>query len=162
MSQATRHAGRVLLVDCNPDDEELTLRALKHADAADEVVVAHDGTQALDYLLAEGKFDADDPRPLPTVVLLDLRLPKLDGLEVLKRIRSDARTRVIPVVILTSSGEEEDLIRSYECGANSYVRKPVNFAEFTAVVGQLAAYWLVLNRLPRSVGKNLTQTVRSP
>lgn len=161
MRQATRRAGRVLLVDCNPDDEELTLRALKHANPADEVVVARDGTQALDYLFGSGKCGAAGSQRPPTVVLLDLRLPKLDGLEVLRRIRDDARTRAIPVVILTSSCEEEDLIRSYECGANSYVRKPVNFAEFTAAVSQLAAYWLNLNRLPRRVGKTLTRTVQS-
>ncbi len=129
----------ILLVEDNPDDELLTLRALKRHHIANEVVVARDGAEALDYLFDEG-------RPKPEVILLDLKLPKLDGLEVLKRLRAEQRTRRIPVVILTTSTEEQDIAASYDLGANSYIRKPVDFAQFSEAVRQLGLYWLVFNR----------------
>jgi len=161
MTQATKRAGDILLVNCNPDDEELALRALARGDLACEVTVARDGGEALEYLFGVGRFAGRDARAQPALVLLDLTLREIGGLEVLRRIRADPRTRSVPVVVLTASGEDEDIRRSYECGANSYVRKPVNFAEFTAAVSQLGAYWLGLNRLPRNVGETLTRTVRS-
>ena len=133
----------ILLVEDNPDDVELTLRALKASNVANRVMVARDGVEALDLLLTAGKL----PR-VPELVLLDLKLPRLDGLEVLRRMRADARTRLLPVVVLTSSTEEEDMVKSYSLGANSYVRKPVNFAEFANAVHQLGLYWLVLNLAP--------------
>jgi two-component system response regulator len=138
----------ILLVEDNPDDEALTLRALRKHNILNEVVVAHDGVEALDYLFATGAWAARDPRLLPQVVLLDLKLPRIDGLEVLRRIRADERTRLLPVVILTSSNEEQDRIRGYGLGCNSYVRKPVNFDEFVEAVKQLGLYWLVLNEPP--------------
>jgi CheY-like chemotaxis protein len=131
----------ILLVEDNPDDELLTLRALKQNNIVNEVAVVRDGQEALDYLLAVQK-------PLPTVVLLDLKLPKVDGLEVLRRVRADPRTKLLPVVILTSSKEEQDLITGYSLGANSYVRKPVDFEQFAEAVRQLHLYWLVLNEPP--------------
>lgn len=135
----------ILLVEDDPDDELLTLRALKKNRILNEVVVARDGVEALDYLLGGGD-DADlSPDPLPQVVLLDLRLPKLDGLEVLRQLRADDRTRLLPVVVLTSSDEERDIVDSYRLGANSYVRKPVDFAQFSEAVRQLGLYWLILN-----------------
>jgi two-component system response regulator len=142
----------ILLVEDNPDDEALTLRALKKNNIANEVVVARDGVEALDYLFATGAHAGRDMRVVPQVILLDLKLPKVDGLEVLRRLRDDDRTRLLPVVILTSSDEEQDLIEGYSLGANSYVRKPVNFAQFTEAVRQLGLYWLVLNETcpPRS------------
>jgi len=130
----------ILLVEDNPDDEALTLRALKRNNILNEVVVARDGAEALDFLLA----DDGEPR-LPEVVLLDLKLPKIDGLEVLRRIRAHARTRRLPVVILTSSSEERDIVAGYDLGANSYIRKPVDFDQFMEAVRQLGLYWLVLN-----------------
>lgn len=139
----------ILLVEDNPDDEELTLRALRRGNIANEVSVVRDGSEALEFLFGSGKFEGRDTQRQPAVVLLDLKLPKLGGIEVLKKIREDPRTRTLPVVILTSSSEDEDMIRSYESGANSYVRKPVNFVEFTSAVSQLGLYWLILNRLPR-------------
>lgn len=135
--------GRVLLVEDNPDDVELTLRAFREVKLANEIDVVHDGIEALDYLLSAGEDAA-----LPTVILLDLKLPKVDGLEVLRRLRADDRTRLLPVVILTSSQEESDLIDSYALGANSYVRKPVDFNDFTEAVRQLGLYWLLLNERP--------------
>ena len=135
----------ILLVEDNPDDEALTIRALRRNNIANEVVVAHDGAEALDYLFATGLHAGRDWRVLPQIVLLDLKLPKLDGLEVLRRVRTDERTRLLPVVILTSSDEEHDLISGYSFGANSYVRKPVDFAQFSEAVRQLGLYWLVLN-----------------
>lgn len=138
----------ILLVEDNPDDEALTLRALRKHNILNEVVVAHDGVEALDYLYGSGAWSGRDLRQLPQVVLLDLKLPRLDGLEVLRRIRSDARTRLLPVVILTSSNEERDRIDGYGLGCNSYVRKPVDFDEFVEAVKQLGLYWLVLNEPP--------------
>jgi CheY-like chemotaxis protein len=140
--------GVILLVEDNPDDEALTLRALKKNKIANEVVVAHDGVEAVDYLFGSGAFAGRDARTTPQVVLLDLKLPKLDGLQVLERIRADPRTELLPVVILTSSKEEGDLIASYGRGANSYVRKPVDFQQFVEAVRQLGLYWLVLNEAP--------------
>jgi two-component system response regulator len=138
----------ILLVEDNPNDEELTLRALRKNNILNEVVVARDGVEALDYLFARGSFAGRDPCELPTIVLLDLKLPKIDGLEVLRRLRSDERTRILPVVILTSSREERDLVEGYRLGANSYVRKPVDFSKFVDAVRQLGLYWLVLNEAP--------------
>lgn len=134
----------ILLVEDNPDDEMLTRRAFKKSKILNEVVVAHDGAEALDRLFGP------DVGPLPEIVLLDLKLPKVDGLEVLRRIRVDPRTRLLPVVVLTSSDEERDIVESYSLGANSYIRKPVDFDQFVASVQQLGLYWLVLNvPLPR-------------
>lgn len=138
----------ILLVEDNPRDEELTLRALRKGSVLNRVVVAHDGVEALDYLFAQGVHAERWPSELPQLILLDLKLPKLDGLEVLKMIRLDERTKLLPVVILTSSVEEQDLVRGYSLGANSYVQKPVDFVQFTEAVRQLGLYWLVLNELP--------------
>jgi two-component system response regulator len=138
----------ILLVEDNQDDEELALIALKKGNIANEVVVAHDGAEALDYLFATGKYTSNEKKDLPEVVLLDLKLPKVDGLEVLRHIRANERTRRLPVVILTSSKAEEDLIRGYNEGANSYVRKPVDFKDFVQAVRQLQVYWLILNEPP--------------
>jgi two-component system response regulator len=131
----------ILLVEDNPDDEALTRRALKTNNIQNEVVVARDGAAALEILLGAG-------RELPAVVLLDLKLPKIDGLEVLRRVRSDERTRLLPVVILTSSKEEQDIVSGYSLGANSYVRKPVDFDEFVRAASQLGLYWLLINEQP--------------
>ena len=141
--------GTILLVEDNPDDQALTLRALKKNNIANEVVIVEDGAQALDYLFGAGQFEGRDPHDRPALVLLDLKLPKLDGLAVLARIRADERTRTMPVVILTSSAEDNDLLMSYELGVNSYVRKPVDFAEFVEATRQLGVYWLMLNEQPR-------------
>ncbi len=140
----------ILLVEDNPDDEALTLRALRRSHVGNRVDVAHDGVEALAYLLGEGNGSDPRPRRLPEVVLLDLKLPKIDGLEVLERIRRHPRTSLLPVVVLTSSDEERDLVESYRLGANSYVRKPVDFDQFLAAVHQLNLYWLVLNQAPPS------------
>ncbi len=139
----------LLLVEDNPDDEMLTIRALKKHNLANEIVVARDGQEALDYLFREGEYAGTPLAEYPQVILLDLKLPKVDGLQVLERIRADARTRHIPVVVLTSSNEERDLVRSYDLGANSYVRKPVDFEQFVEAARQLGLYWLVLNEVPR-------------
>lgn len=139
----------ILLVEDNPHDEELTLRALRKSNVVNEVIVARDGAEALDYLLATGKYAARNVEDLPQVVLLDLKLPKMDGLEVLRAIRNDRRIRLVPVVILTSSVEEQDVVRSYGLGANSYIRKPVDFTQFTEAVRQLGMYWLLMNQPPR-------------
>ena len=138
----------ILLVEDNPDDEELTLRALNRNLIANDVVVAHDGEEALDFIFGRGAWAGRDPADLPALILLDLNLPVLDGLGVLRQIRADERTRRAPVVILTSSNEQRDLVSSYDLGANSYVRKPVEFEEFVEAVRQLGVYWLVLNELP--------------
>ena len=136
----------ILLVEDNPDDVDLTLRAFKQNNISNRVVVARDGVEALDYLQAAGAFRDRDIRDLPVVILLDLKLPRMDGLEVLKIIRSNEPTRLLPVVILTSSLEESDLIASYQLGANSYVRKPVDFKEFIEAVKLLGLYWLIWNK----------------
>ncbi len=136
----------ILLVEDSPKDEELTLRALKKSNVLNPVVVAHDGAEALDYLFARGVHAGRPAAALPQLVLLDLKLPKLDGLEVLRALRADDRTRLTPVVVLTSSHEEQDLVQSYSFGANSYVRKPVDFAHFVEAVRQLGLYWLLLNQ----------------
>jgi two-component system response regulator len=138
----------ILLVEDNPKDEALTLRALKKNNIRYEVVVARDGAAALDYLHARIGGSADESASLPELILLDLKLPKIDGLEVLRRIRADERTRLLPVVILTSSTEEKDMLEGYGLGANSYVRKPVDFVEFAEAVRQLGLYWLIINELP--------------
>lgn len=138
----------ILLVEDNPDDEALTLRALKKNNIGNEVVVARDGAEALDYLFGTGAYSGRDTRVMPAVTLLDLKLPKVDGLEVLHRIRADDRTKLIPVVILTSSKEEQDLINGYKQGANSYIRKPVDFAQFIEAMRHLGLYWLVINEPP--------------
>jgi len=138
----------ILLVEDNPDDEELTMRALKKNNISNEIVVARDGAEALDYLFARGKYSKRDTSIMPQLILLDLKLPKIDGIEVLKQIRSDDRTKLLPVVILTLSKEQQDLVDGYSSGANSYIRKPVNFTEFVKAVGQLGLYWLVLNESP--------------
>ena len=135
----------ILLVEDNPTDEKLTLRAFKKNHILNDVVVARDGAEALDYLLGTGPYDGRDTSVVPQVVLLDLKLPKVDGLEVLRRIRADTRTRCVPVVILTSSKEEQDLIAGYTSHANSYICKPIDFAQFTEAVRQIGMYWLVLN-----------------
>jgi two-component system response regulator len=140
--------GIILLVEDNPDDAALTMRALKKNKIGVDLVVAQDGVEALDYLYGQGSFAGRDTREMPQVVLLDLKLPKLDGLGVLRRVRDDARTKLLPVVILSSSDEEEDRINGYGLGANSYVRKPVDFDSFVAAAAQLGLYWLVLNVPP--------------
>ena len=138
----------ILLVEDNPDDEALTLRALKKNKIANQIIVARDGAEALDYMFGTGSYAGRNLEELPEVILLDLKLPKVDGLEVLRRIRSDPKTRMVPVVILTSSKEDQDLIQAYSIGVNSYVRKPVDFNEFVEAIGQLGLYWLVLNEAP--------------
>jgi CheY-like chemotaxis protein len=138
----------ILLVEDNPDDVKLTLRALKKSNILNEVVVAQDGVEALDYLFGTGKFEGRDTRIMPQMILLDLKMPRMDGLEVLHRIRGNERTKILPVVILTTSSEDKDRIESYKLGANSYVRKPVDFNQFAEAVRQLGLYWLVLNEAP--------------
>jgi len=138
----------ILLVEDNQDDVDLTLRAFVKSNIANDIVVVRDGVEALDYLFATGTHAARDPHDLPQLVLLDLKLPRLDGLEVLERIRAHPRTRLLPVVILTSSTEQRDLVSGYSLGANSYVRKPVDFQEFLGAVRQLGLYWLLLNETP--------------
>lgn len=143
----------ILLVEDNADDEELTLRALAKSNILNRVVVARDGAAALDYVFMRGEHASRDPNEVPQVVLLDLKLPKVDGLEVLRQVRADPRTRRLPIVILTSSAEEQDVIRGYELGANSYIRKPVDFTQFVEAVRQLGLYWLVLNESCPSVAR---------
>ena len=138
----------IMLVEDNADDEALTIRALKKNNIRNEVVVARDGAQALDYLFGQGAHEGRNTSDIPQIVLLDLKLPKIDGLDVLKAIRGDPRTKRLPVVILTSSKEESDLLQGYDLGANSYVRKPVDFTAFAEAVRQLGLYWLVLNESP--------------
>jgi two-component system response regulator len=138
----------ILLVEDDPDDTELTVHALQKHAGIDEVVVKHDGVDAIDYLLAQGPYAGRDPQLLPRLVLLDLKLPRLDGLEVLRRLRAEPRTAMLPVVVLTSSREEKDIVESYRCGANSYIRKPVDFDRFIEAVRQVEQYWLSLNEAP--------------
>jgi CheY-like chemotaxis protein len=140
----------ILLVDDNPDDEILMLRSLKKNKIMNEIVVVRDGSEALEHLFCTGAYANRDPSILPQVVLLDLKLPKLDGFEVLAEIRSDERTKFLPVVILTSSKEEKDLVNSYKLGANSYVRKPIDFLQFSEAIKQLGLYWMILNEKPLS------------
>jgi len=149
---ASNKSGRILLVEDNPHDEALTLRALQKKNLANEIVVVRDGAEALDFLFCNGSYSGRDPEDLPSVVLLDLKLPKVDGLEVLRRVRADERTEFLPVVILTSSDEQRDLVESYRSGANSYVRKPVEFDQFTEAVQQLGLYWLLMNEPPHRRG----------
>ena len=140
----------ILLVEDNPDDELLTIRALKENNIMNEMVVARDGSEALDYLFGTGDYADRDIREMPQVILLDLKLPKIDGLEVLSRLRDDERTKLLPVVVFTSSKQERDLIESYKLGPNSYISKPVDFAQFTEAIRQLGLYWMVLNEsLPK-------------
>lgn len=146
----------ILLVEDNPDDEVLTLRALRKNNITNQVVVAHDGVEAVDYLFGTGMYAGRDATNLPQIVLLDLKLPKLDGFEVLTKLRADARTRLLPVVILTSSKEQQDIIHGYGLGANSYVRKPVDFEQFVEAVRQLGLYWLVLNEKPPAGAVNIS------
>jgi two-component system response regulator len=142
----------ILLVEDNPDDEALTLRALKKNNIMNEVVVARDGAEALDYLFSRGAQANRNPQKQPAITLLDLKLPKVDGLEVLRQIRANPSTQLLPVVILTSSREEQDLINGYRLGANSYIRKPVDFSQFMEAVRSLGLYWLVLNETPPDRG----------
>jgi len=138
----------ILLVEDNPDDEELTLLSLKKNNLAHEIVVVRDGVEAIEFLFGNGQYAGRDLSKAPTVILLDLKLPKLDGLGVLKRLRADERTRMLPVVVLTSSSQDADVIASYNLGANSYVRKPVEFGSFVEAVSSLGLYWVMLNRPP--------------
>ncbi len=138
----------VLLIEDNPDDVELTLHAFQKNHMANEIVVASDGAEGLDYLFGTGKYAGRDAGKPPALILLDLQLPKIGGLEVLRRVRADERTKRIPVVILTTSDEEEDIVNGYDRGCNSYLRKPVDFAEFMNSAKQLEVYWMVLNKLP--------------
>jgi len=138
----------VLLVEDNPDDEILTLRALKKHNLANDIVVVRDGQEALDYLFAQGEFSERDINQLPQLILLDLKLPKIDGLEVLEQLRTNPVTKNVPVVVLTSSNEGQDILKSYNLGVNSYVRKPVDFEQFMEAAKQLGLFWLVLNEVP--------------
>jgi CheY-like chemotaxis protein len=145
-SETVANGIEILLVEDNPRDVEMTLRALKKRNLANTVHVAKDGAEALDFLFAKGAYAARDPNHTPKVVLLDLKLPKISGLEVLKKIKADERTRTIPVVVLTSSQEEKDMVESYRLGVNSYIVKPVDFDKFIESIGQLGLYWLVINK----------------
>jgi CheY-like chemotaxis protein len=138
----------ILLVEDNPDDEALAIRALKRHHVGNEIVVAHDGVEALDYLFGKGLYEGRDVNLKPSVVLLDLKLPRVDGLEVLRQVRADDRTRLLPVVVLTTSSEEQDLLDSYSLGCNSYIRKPVDFLQFSEAIRQLGMYWLLMNEAP--------------
>ena len=142
---------RILLVEDNPSDIELTIRAFERSRIANELIVAEDGQEALDYLWGQGKWEGRNIQDLPALTLLDLKLPKVSGLEVLRRIRGEARTRRIPVVILTSSKEEQDVAASYDLGVNSYMRKPVDFTQFASAAEQLGLYWLLMNEPPPPV-----------
>jgi two-component system, response regulator len=151
MTQAiTVKKNLILLVEDNPTDELLTIEALEEHHMPVDIVVARNGAEALDYIFGKGQYAQRNAIELPSFILLDLKLPKVSGLSVLKKIRSDERTRIIPVVILTSSKEEQDMVESYSLGANSYIQKPVNYQEFSKVAEQLGIYWFTLNQLPRS------------
>ena len=139
----------IMLVEDNQDDLDLTLRAFARNNIMNEIVIARDGIEALDYLFATGAHLGRDLRVMPEVILLDLKMPRMGGIEVLRHIRSDARTKLLPVVVLTSSDEERDIVESYECGVNSYIRKPVDFNQFVDAVRHLSLYWIVLNKCPR-------------
>jgi CheY-like chemotaxis protein len=143
----------ILLVEDNPDDELLTLRALRRSRVHNRVVVTRDGVEALDYLYGRGPYNQRDPNELPALMLLDLKLPRLDGLQVLEQVRADERTRLLPVVMLTTSREEQDVLQSYRLGCNSYIRKPVDFLQFSEAVQQLGVYWLLLNEPPPVGGR---------
>ncbi len=138
----------ILLVEDNPDDEALAIRALKRHHISNDVIVAHDGVEALEYLFCTGMYAGRDISFKPTVVLLDLKLPRIDGLEVLRRLRGDERTKLLPVVVLTTSSEEQDMLNSYSLGCNSYIRKPVDFVQFSEAIRQLGMYWLLMNEPP--------------
>ncbi len=138
----------ILLIEDNPDDVALTLRALKKSNVLNEIIVVRDGVEALDYLFGTGKFAGRDTKNKPQLILLDLKMPRMDGLEFLRRLRADERTQTLPVVVLTTSCEDRDKIESYKLGANSYVRKPVDFSQFSEAVQQLRLYWLLLNEPP--------------
>ena len=142
-------SGTILLVEDNPDDEMLALRALKKADTKNTVVVARDGEEALEYVFGTGRFKTRDPNETPQVIFLDIKLPKINGLDVLKNIRDDQRTSLIPIVLLTSSDEESDMVTGYELGANSYINKPVDFDQFIDQVKILGRYWLGINKTPQ-------------
>ena len=142
------NSGPILLVEDNPDDVLLTLRALRKNNISNEMIIMRDGAEALDYLFAAGDLAAQKRHVKPAIILLDLKLPKVSGLDVLRRLRADARTMLLPVVVLTSSNEEQDIINSYRLGANSYIRKPVDFDQFVGTVQHLGLYWLALNILP--------------
>ena len=142
----------ILLVEDNPDDEELTIRTLKKNNILNDIIVAHDGLEALDYLFCTGKYKDHETNIMPAIIMLDIKLPKMSGLEVLKRIRADKRTKLCPVVMLTSSDEEKDMIESYVKGANSYVKKPVDFIQFQRAIKDLAIYWLLINKTPIDIG----------
>ena len=145
-------SAQILLIEDNADDEALTLRAFAKHNLTNEIEVVRDGAEAVEWLFAEGRYSDRDPAVQPQLVLLDLKLPKIDGLEVLRRIRDNARTKLLPVIILTTSEEESDRLNGYALGANSYIRKPVDFAQFTEAVRQLGLYWLVLNEPPPAMG----------
>ena len=138
----------ILLVEDNPDDEALAIRALKRHHVSNQVIVAHDGVEALEYLFCTGMYAERDISFKPTVVLLDLKLPRVDGLEVLRRLREDDRTKLLPIVVLTTSSEEQDMLNSYSLGCNSYIRKPVDFVQFSEAIRQLGMYWLLMNEPP--------------
>jgi CheY-like chemotaxis protein len=147
MTDRSNHKA-ILLVEDNPDDEALAIRALKRHHVGNEIVVARDGVEALDYLFCTGKYADRDIANKPSVVLLDLKLPRIDGLEVLRRVRSDPRTQFLPIVVLTTSSEEGDILDSYSLGCNSYIRKPVDFLQFSEAIRQLGMYWLLMNESP--------------
>jgi len=140
----------ILLVEDTPDDAELTIMSLKHSGLVNEVIVAEDGVAALEYLFGRGRYNGRNPRNTPALILLDIKMPRLDGIEVLRRIRSDERTSVLPVVILTTSAEDRDLVRAYESGANAYVRKPVSLVQFQEAIRQLGLFWILTNEPPVS------------
>lgn len=139
----------ILLAEDNPDDQELALRAFAKSNLSNDIILVKDGVEALDYLFGRGEYAGDEPPPLPAVALLDLKMPRKDGLEVLQEIRTHERTKYLPVVLLTSSKEEQDIVRGYRLGVNSYVRKPVDFNEFLKAIQQLGLYWLILNEAPQ-------------